>query len=102
MALIDEQPPITLPRAHSIGRSPICDSGSVKYIQSCCRLSNIRPQGEGNVAPRIAIPSTGLQQQNAAITIFTQPVGKGATGRARSDNDEVMGALIWHRPEMPC
>src|ERR1700685_1770392 len=47
MALIEDEPPITLPRAHSIARPPIESSGSQKYIQSCRRWSSSRGQPSG-------------------------------------------------------
>src|SRR5579862_124541 len=47
MALIDDEPPITLPRAHSMRRPFIPGSGSEKYIQSCMRLMSMRPQPSG-------------------------------------------------------
>jgi hypothetical protein len=47
MALVDEDPPITLPRAHSTLRPPTLSSGSQKYIQSWRRSVRILPQPSG-------------------------------------------------------
>jgi hypothetical protein len=41
MALIDDEPPITLPRAHSSPRPSMVASGSAKYIQSCLRFNKM-------------------------------------------------------------
>ncbi len=47
MALIEDEPPITLPRAHSTARLSIVASGSAKYIQSSMRFARMRPQASG-------------------------------------------------------
>ena len=47
MALIEDEPPITLPRGISIFRPFIPGSGSVQYIQSCMRRAIMRPQASG-------------------------------------------------------
>ena len=47
MALMEDEPPMIRPRAHSSPRPPVAASGSAKYIQSCLRLASSRGQPSG-------------------------------------------------------
>src|SRR5713101_7109306 len=87
MALIEEEPPITLPRGHSTWRPSIVASGSAKYFQSCLRRSNNPAPGERDVNQGITIPTAGLQQQHARVAIGAEAVGQCAAGRSGTHDD---------------
>jgi hypothetical protein len=79
MALIEDEPPITLPRAHSTRRPARFGSGSVKYIQSCRRLVRILPQASGmwihgsRSQPPASSTSTLVSQSAVSRLASTQP-----------------------------
>ena len=95
MALIDEDPPTTLPRAHSIGRPSMPASGSVKYIQSCMRRVSMRAPAERDVDPGIAIPAAGFEHEHRNV-VLGEPVGERAAGRTGADDDEVVARRASH------
>src|ERR1051325_2293519 len=97
MALIDEQPPTTLPRAHSTPRPPIESSGSQKYIQSCRRLSRSRGQPSGMwIHGSRSHPPARLEKQVFSSLTPAQPVGQRAAGRAGADDDVVVALDTRH------
>ena len=50
---------------------------------------------DGDVDPAVVVLAAGLQQQHAGIGVGRQPVRQQAPGRARADDDVVVG-VCWH------
>ena len=48
---------------------------------------------DGDVDPVVVVLAAGLEQRHAGARIGRQPVGEQAAGRARADNDVVVGVL---------
>ncbi len=85
MALIDDDPPITLPRAHSMLRPSSVGSGSVKYIQSWRRSAKILPQPSGILIhgsvsqPPASSRSTLTSGSSVSRAASTQPADPAPT-----------------------
>ena len=88
MALIDDEPPITLPRAHSIARSSMCGSGLGEIHPVVQAAREDAAPAERNVDPRIAVPAAGFEHQHARV--LGQPVRQRAAGGAGADDDVVV------------
>jgi hypothetical protein len=83
--LIEDDPPTTLPRAHSIGREPSSGSGSEKYIQSFMRCRNNRGQPSGmwiqglRSQPPASSSSTLTEGSSVSRSASTQPADPAPT-----------------------
>jgi hypothetical protein len=49
-------------------------------------LLQYAPPAERDVDPRVAVPTTGFEQQNRDARVLAEAIGKRAPGRAGADN----------------
>ena len=85
--MIEDEPPITLPRAHS-DPPPVRRPLGLREISPIvlALLQHAGP-GERDMDPWIAVPPSRFEQQHARVFVLAQPVGQSAAGRSGTDDD---------------
>ena len=93
MALIAEEPPITLPRGIGEGAAVQPGLGLGLEHPVGARIADREEVADRDVKPDPVVVAAGLEQQHAIRRIGGQPVGQDAAGRARTDHDVVEVAV---------
>ena len=90
---MEEQPPST--RAARIGEAAAVEAGLGGGLEAPvgARVAHQVEVADGDVDPVVVVLAAGLQQQHARVGIGREAVGQQAAGRARADDDVVVG--IW-------
>ena len=95
--MIEDDPPTTFPRAHSIGREPSSGSGSEKYIQSSMRCRNSRGQPSGNrPSGDQASASTREKILDVALDLFTDQGFDGTSMREIAERLHISKPAIYY------
>ena len=99
MPLIEDEPPITLPRV-ALRCAPVHRArlGLGRNTSSpCAAAQDVAAPGERDVQPEIAVPAARLEHQHADRRILARSGGQRAAGRAGADDDVIEACACGHR-----